>query len=105
MLATYPLDVSTGDYQARLGLVLGTARYIRDMTREEVAERCGVSAETYARWERGDVDLRGHALGLLADVLRLPADLLLDPPATRASTLVKIAAFDQVRDHPAEPRP
>jgi transcriptional regulator with XRE-family HTH domain len=106
MIAAYPLSVSTGDdYAARLGLVLRTARYVREMTREAVAEGCEVSAETVARWERGNVDLRGHALSVLAEVLRLPADLLLDPPATRSAILVKIAAFDQARDYPAGPRP
>jgi transcriptional regulator with XRE-family HTH domain len=106
MIAAYPLSVSTGDdYAARLGLVLRTARYVREMTREAVAEGCEVSAETVARWERGNVDLRGHALGVLAEVLRLPADLLLDPPSSRSAILVKIAAFDQARDYPAGPRP
>ena len=47
MIAAYPLSVSTGDdYAARLGLVLRTARYVREMTREAVAEGCEVSAET-----------------------------------------------------------
>jgi transcriptional regulator with XRE-family HTH domain len=105
MIATYPDLVDTSDYQERLGHALSTARYVHEMTREEVAAGCDVSTETYARWERGDVDLRGHALGRLAEVLRLPADLLLDPPATRAAVLVKIAAHDAARAYPGAPQP
>jgi len=106
MNATYPLEVASDDeYATRVGLVLRTARYFRDVTREVVAEGCEVSTETVARWERGNVAIPGHALARLAEVLRLPADLLLDPPATRGETLVKIAAFDQARAYPGEPRP
>lgn len=105
MDAAYALDVATSDYQALLGLVLRTARYVREMSREEVGLACDVSPETYARWERGDVDLRGHALGRLATVLNVPADLLLDPPATRSAILVRIAAHDAARGYRADALP
>jgi transcriptional regulator with XRE-family HTH domain len=85
------------EYKTRLGLVLRTARYVREMTRDEVGVLCGVDGETVARWERANVDLRGHSLARLAEALGLPADLLLDPPATRSETLVRIAAYDAVR--------
>jgi transcriptional regulator with XRE-family HTH domain len=106
MIATYPADVSTGtDYQSRLGLVLRTARYIRDLSREEVAARCEVSEESYARWERGNVDLRGHTLALLSFALDCPADLLLDPPDSRSEILVRIAAHDAGRVRPGDLAP
>jgi transcriptional regulator with XRE-family HTH domain len=98
MTTAYHPGVGTDDeYATRLGLVLRTARYVREMTRDEVGALCGVDGETVARWERANVDLRGHSLARLADALRLPADLLLDPPATRSETLVRIAAYDAVR--------
>lgn len=102
MLAVVAPD---SDYAVRVGLVIRTARYFRDMTREELAARCDVSAETLARWERGTVAIPGHALAALAELLDVPADLLLVPPETRSEALVKIAAHDAVRSAPGEPRP
>jgi transcriptional regulator with XRE-family HTH domain len=106
MIAAYPADVSTGtDYQARLGLVLRTARYIRELSREDVAARCGVSEESYARWERGNVDLRGHTLALLSFALDCPADLLLDPPDNRREINLRIAAHDAGQARPSDLAP
>jgi transcriptional regulator with XRE-family HTH domain len=106
MTATYAVEVpTTPDYALRLGLVIRTARYIREATREQVAEGCDVSAETVARWERGDKAISAFHLSRVAEVLGLSADLLLDPPATRNETLVRIAAHDAVRARRDEPAP
>ena len=52
VIATYAPDVATdSEYPSRLGLVLRTARYVRELTREEVAVACGVDVETVGRWE------------------------------------------------------
>lgn len=93
------------DYATRLGLVVRTARYFREISREQLGESTDFNPETIARWERGDVTVPGYALGRLADALHLPADLLLDPPATRAEVLVRIAAYDAVQPPRAEPAP
>jgi transcriptional regulator with XRE-family HTH domain len=91
--------VVTGDaeYASRLGLVVRTARYYRDVTREEVGERTNFNAETIARWERGDVAVPGYALRRLAEVLDLPAALLIEPPESRQDVLVAIAVHDGQR--------
>jgi len=102
----YALDMrTTTEYATRVGLVLRTSRYVREMTREAVAEGCEVNTETIARWERATTTIPGHALARLAEVLRLPADLLLDPPTTRSGALVRIAAHDATRPRSGEPQP
>lgn len=106
MAAPYASEVPTSpDYASRLGLVIRTARYIRELSRERLAAECDVSAETVARWERGDKAISAFHLARVAEVLGLSADLLLDPPSTRNETLVRIAAHDAVRAHPAAPAP
>lgn len=106
MYATYAPHV-TGDseYATRLGLVVRTARYFREISRDDLGARTDFNPETIARWERGDVTVPGYALARLAEVLDLPADLLIDPPATRSEVLVRIAAADAVRARPGEPAP
>lgn len=104
MQETYaPHVTGDTDYATRLGLVVRTARYFREMSREDLGARTDFNPETIARWERGDVTVPGYALARLSDVLELPADLLIDPPATRSEVLVKIAAADVVRARPGEP--
>lgn len=75
------------------------------MSRESVATACGVNPESVARWERGTVSVPAHVLHKLVDVLGAPADLLLDPPATRTEALVRLAAYDAVRDPRGGPAP
>lgn len=106
MYAAYAPEVgSETDYGTRVGMVIRTARYFRERSREQVAADAEVSPETVARWERGQVAIPGHSLSRLAEVLDLPADLLIDPPATRSEVLVRIAAADAVRARPDEPAP
>ena len=106
MSATHTFWVASDEeYAARLGGVIRAARYFREMSRESVAAACGVNPETVARWERGTVAVPAHVLHRLVDVLGVPADVLLDPPATRSDALVRIAAYDAVRASRVEPAP
>ena len=106
MEATHTHGVTgDADYATRLGLVLRTARYIREMSRDELAAQTDFNAETIARWERGDVTVPGYALPRLEAALMVAADLLVDPPATRADVLVRIAAYDAVRAPTIEREP
>ena len=101
----YAVPVPDHAFAERLGAVLRTALLYRELTMEELAHAAGFSTESIRRWVRGDTNISAVDLAHLADVLGVPAEVLLDPPATRSETLVRMAAFDALRSDPGAPRP
>ena len=72
-----------GLYNKRLGAALRQIRHDAGYTAEAAAERIEVSAESLARWERGDNAIRAYHLAALAELYGLSAPgyaMLVDPP-------------------------
>lgn len=73
------LDEET--YKKRLGAVITELRLARGFVRQpDLASAVNVSARTVGRWENGITAVTAWDLRTLADVLKVPVAVFLDPP-------------------------
>ena len=73
------------DYYDKLGRTLTEVRVRRGLTQSDLATMTGKSVSTIHRWESGAAEPGAYDLHLLARGLRVPADLLVNPPAAPPS--------------------
>lgn len=89
------------------------ARIRRDLTKfsqGDVAERLGIDAESYGRVERGTREAKAYEMVIIADMLGVPADWLLDPTDSLAEldrrlALLRRAAAEAARGEGEGPAP
>ena len=93
----YPVAVPDHEFATRLGTALKAALLYREVTTEELAARAGVSVESVRRWVRGDTNMSAADASTVADVLDVPAELLLRPPTSRAALFGMLSAWDDSR--------
>lgn len=59
------------------GRVLTKYRELRNLTKEEIANRLGVSPNTYGRYEKGEFEPKVDQWEKIAEILNVPVDELL----------------------------
>lgn len=84
-------------YLKHLGATIAECRILAGMSQEELAAKVHRSAAALSRWETGKVSPSAWDLRRLADILDVPADLLLYPPETPPSP-VEIRLQQAIRD-------
>ena len=67
----------------------------RGVTAARLAEGIGAARRTMWRWLRGDAPMSLADASRIAEMLDLPGDLLIRPPATREGALEVIADHDR----------
>lgn len=85
------------NYLQRLGQTIAEVRILAGLSQDQLASRLGRSAAALSRWENGKVAPTAWDLRRLADLLAVPADLLLYPPE-RPPSPVEIRLQQAVRD-------
>lgn len=93
----YHVAVPEHAFAERLGTALKAALLYRDMTTEQVAAAAGVSVESVRRWVRGDTNISAEDAARLAEVLDLPAELILRPPTSRPAMFAMLQAWDDAQ--------
>lgn len=84
-------------YLEHLGRTIAEVRILSGMSQEQLATKLNRSAAALSRWENGKVAPTAWDLRRLADLLDVPADLLLYPPETPPSP-VEVRLQQAVRD-------
>jgi transcriptional regulator with XRE-family HTH domain len=85
------------NYLQRLGQTISEVRILAGLSQDQLATKLGRSAAALSRWENGKVAPSAWDLRRLADLLDVPADLLLYPPE-RPPSPVEIRLQQAVRD-------
>jgi transcriptional regulator with XRE-family HTH domain len=67
------------DLKKKFGLKLRRIRRDRDMTQEQLAERCGISADYVSNMERGNKNPSFEMIAKLAEVLEVEVSELFVP--------------------------
>lgn len=67
------------DLKKKFGLKLRRIRRDRDMTQEQLAERCGISADYVSNMERGNKNPSFEMIAKLAEVLEVEVSELFIP--------------------------
>ena len=88
------MDVS-GAAPEPIVVTLKTAMEVRGVTATKLAEGIGADRRTVWRWLRGDAPMSLADASRIAEMLDLPGDLLIRPPATRDGALAMIAEHDR----------
>lgn len=84
-------------YLRHLGATIAEVRILSGMSQEQLAAKLNRSAAALSRWENGKVAPTAWDLRRLADILDVPADLLLYPPETPPSP-VELRLQQAIRD-------
>lgn len=85
------------NYLRHLGATIAEVRILSGLSQDELAQRLGRSAAALSRWENGKVAPSAWDLRRLADLLDVPADLLLYPPE-KPPTPVEIRLQQAIRE-------
>lgn len=98
------ISLSEAEFYYRLASVIRDARETNGLSQREVAEALGHSTSTVNKWEKCKARLTAWDIIRLAELFKLPVELLADPPEPQLS-IVQRTLLDDVGAGPRRPVP